>query len=131
MDTIGFCALFFAEIIEEVEEAAAPEVLSTMGYPRLAIIVCATLPMSVPSLINSSLFYCKKALRSSVCVPGKFGARGIGSELAIVMEMFHFYQVATIILMIFLFIFGVKKLSSYARFTLLNLPYGNPLYNTV
>ncbi|AHF75173.1 Phosphonate transport systems inner membrane component [Sodalis praecaptivus] len=117
MDTVGFCARFFAEAIEEVDEGP-PEALTAMGASRTAIIVCAALPMSLPSLINSSLFSCEKAVRSSV-VLGLVGAGGIGAELAIAMEMFRFDQAATIILMIFLLVLGVEKLSSYARSTLL------------
>ncbi|TBU99992.1 phosphonate ABC transporter, permease protein PhnE [Stutzerimonas kirkiae] len=117
MDTIGFCARFFAESIEEVDDGP-PEALSAIGASRLSVIVCATLPMAMPSLINSSLFALEKAVRSSV-VLGLVGAGGIGAELATSMELFRFDQAATIVLMIFLLVLSVEKISSRARTSLL------------
>lgn len=117
MDTIGFCARFFAESIEEVDDGA-PEALAAIGASKLSVIVCATLPMAMPSLVNSSLFALEKAVRSSV-VLGLVGAGGIGAELATSMELFRFDQAATIILMIFLLVLAVEKLSSRARTSLL------------
>ncbi|TWH76477.1 phosphonate transport system permease protein [Azomonas agilis] len=117
MDTIGFCARFFAESIEEVEEGP-PEALAAIGASKLSVILCAILPMSMPSLINTGLFALEKAVRSSV-VLGLVGAGGIGAELATSMELFRFDQAATIILMIFLLVLGVEKVSSRARTSLL------------
>ncbi|WP_028357371.1 phosphonate ABC transporter, permease protein PhnE [Brackiella oedipodis] len=117
MDTIGFCARFFAEAIEEVDDGP-PEALTAIGASKLAIIVCAALPMAMPSFINSSLFALEKAVRSSV-VLGLVGAGGIGAELATAMELFRFDQAATIILMIFVLVLSVEKVSSHARALLL------------
>lgn len=117
MDTVGFCARFFAEAIEEVDDGP-PEALAAIGAPRTSVIVCATLPMAMPSLINTSLFALEKAVRASV-VLGLVGAGGIGAELATAMEMFRFDQAATIILMVFLLVLSVEKLSSHARAALL------------
>jgi phosphonate transport system permease protein len=113
MDTIGFCARFFAEAIEEVDEGPA-EALTAMGASKVSVIACATLPMAMPSLINTSLFGLEKAVRSSV-VLGLVGAGGIGAELATSMEMFRYDQAATIVLMIFALVVVVEMLSSRAR----------------
>jgi phosphonate transport system permease protein len=113
MDTVGFCARFFAEAIEEVDEGPT-EALTAIGALSSAIIACATLPMAMPSLINTSLFALEKAVRSSV-VLGLVGAGGIGAELATSMEMFRYDQAATIILMIFALVVAVEMLSSRAR----------------
>jgi len=113
MDTVGFCARFFAEAIEEVDEGPA-EALTALGASRTSVIVCATLPMAMPSLINTSLFGLEKAVRSSV-VLGLVGAGGIGAELATSMEMFRYDQAATIVLMIFALVVVVEMLSSHAR----------------
>jgi phosphonate transport system permease protein len=113
MDTIGFCARFFAEALEEVEEGPT-EALTAMGASHTAVIACAALPMAMPSLINTSLFALEKAVRASV-VLGLVGAGGIGAELATSMEMFRYDQAATIILMIFGLVVVVEMLSSQAR----------------
>ncbi|MDT4858355.1 Phosphate-import permease protein PhnE [compost metagenome] len=118
MDTIGFCTRFFAEAIEEVEEGP-PEALDAMGASRLSVVACATLPMAMPSLINTGLFALEKAVRSSV-VLGLVGAGGIGAELAVSMEMFRFDQAATIVLLIFVLVLAVERVSSRARASLLD-----------
>ncbi len=117
MDTVGFCARFFAEAIEEVDEGPT-EALAAIGAPPSAVIACATLPMAMPSLINTSLFALEKAVRSSV-VLGLVGAGGIGAELATSMEMFRYDQAATIVLMIFALVVAVEILSSRARHRLI------------
>ncbi|HAO31337.1 MAG TPA: phosphonate ABC transporter, permease protein PhnE [Candidatus Competibacter sp.] len=113
VDTIGFCGRFFAEAMEEVD-SGPPEAMAAIGAGPLDIIACATLPMALPSLINTSLFALEKAVRSSV-VLGLVGAGGIGAELATSMEMFRYDQAATIILMIFALVVVVEQLSSRVR----------------
>jgi phosphonate transport system permease protein len=113
VDTIGFCARFFAEAMEEVD-SGPPEAMAAIGAGPIDIIACATLPMAMPSLVNTSLFALEKAVRSSV-VLGLVGAGGIGAELATSMEMFRYDQSATIVLMIFVLVMAVESLSSHAR----------------
>lgn len=113
MDTVGFCARFFAEALEESDEGPS-EALSALGASNISVVACATIPSIMPSLINTSLFALEKSVRASV-VLGLVGAGGIGSELATSMEMFRFDQAATIILMIFVLVLGVEKISSHAR----------------
>ena len=113
MDTIGFCARFFAEAMEETDPAPA-EALSSMGAQRLDVVVCSVLPAAAPSMINTSLFALEKAVRSSV-VLGLVGAGGIGAELAVSMEMFRYDQAATIILMIFILVLSVERVSALGR----------------
>lgn len=118
VDTVGFCGRFFAEAMEEVDPGP-PEAMAAIGAGPIDIIACTTLPMAMPSLINTSLFALEKAVRSSV-VLGLVGAGGIGAELATSMEMFRYDQAATIILMIFVLVIGVENFSSRARQKLLN-----------
>ncbi|CRI66768.1 Phosphonate transport systems inner membrane component [Thiocapsa sp. KS1] len=113
VDTVGFCGRFFAEAIEEVDRGP-PEAMNAIGAGPLDVIVCATLPMALPSLINTGLFALEKAVRSSV-VLGLVGAGGIGAELATSMEMFRYDQAATIVLMIFVLVMAVETLSSHLR----------------
>ena len=113
VDTIGFCARFFAENMEEVDPGPS-EALSAMGANRLDIVVCGVLPGAMPAMINTSLFALEKAVRSSV-VLGLVGAGGIGAELAVSMEMFRYDQAAMIVLMIFVLVLGVERFSSAAR----------------
>lgn len=118
VDTIGFCGRFFAEAMEEVDPGP-PEAMAAIGAGPTDIIICATLPMALPSLINTSLFALEKAVRASV-VLGLVGAGGIGAELAVSMEMFRFDQASTIILMILVLVIAVESLSSKARVYLIS-----------
>lgn len=113
VDTIGFCARFFAESIEEVDPAAS-EALAAFGAGPLDRIAVGLLPGALPGMINTSLFSLEKAVRSSV-VLGLVGAGGIGAELAVSMEMFRYDQAATIILLVFALVFGVEQLSTRLR----------------
>ena len=113
VDTIGFCARFFAEAIEEVDPSPS-EALASIGAGPLDRIAVALVPGAMPSLVNTSLFSLEKSVRSSV-VLGLVGAGGIGAELAVSMEMFRYDQAATIVLMIFALVFVVEQCSSHAR----------------
>ncbi len=99
--------------MEEVDNGP-PEALAAIGARPMDVVVCATLPMAMPSLVNTSLFALEKAVRSSV-VLGLVGAGGIGAELAASMEMFRYDQAATIVLIIFVLVMAVETLSSLMR----------------
>lgn len=118
MDTLGFCARFFAEAMEEVEPGPS-EALTTMGARRRDVVVCCVLPAAAPAMLNTAFFALEKAVRSSV-VLGLVGAGGIGAELAVSMEMFRYDQAATIILMIFLLVLAVERVSALGRSRLMN-----------
>lgn len=113
VDTIGFCGRFFAEAIEETDPQPN-EALGAVGAGTFDRWMVAILPDAAPSMINSGLFSLEKAVRSSV-VLGLVGAGGIGAELAVSMEMFRYDQAATIILMVFVLVYGVERLSGWAR----------------
>ncbi|GAA3957914.1 phosphonate ABC transporter, permease protein PhnE [Allohahella marinimesophila] len=113
IDTIGFCGRFFAEAIEETDPGPS-DALAAIGVHPIDRIVVATLPDALPGMTASGLFALEKAVRSSV-VLGLVGAGGIGAELAVSMEMFRYDQAATIILMIFVLVIAVEKLSNAAR----------------
>lgn len=113
VDTIGFCARFFAENMEETDPGPS-EALSAIGARRIDIVACGVLPAALPAMTNTALFALEKAVRSSV-VLGLVGAGGIGAELAVSMEMFRYDQAAMIILMIFILVLGVERFSSAAR----------------
>jgi phosphonate transport system permease protein len=109
IDKIGFCGRFFAEAMEEPQEA-----LSAMGTGRLSLIMCSVFPAAMPSFINTSLFSLEKATRSSV-VLGLVGAGGIGIELKVAMDLFNYDEAATIILAIFALVVLVERLSAVLR----------------
>lgn len=113
VDTIGFCARFFAEAMEEAERAPQ-EALRALGASPLGVISGAVLPAATPSMINTSLFSLEKATRASV-VLGLVGAGGIGIELQVSMDMFRYDEAATIILAILVLVLAVEQASAHLR----------------
>lgn len=113
VDTIGFCARFFAEAMEEVDKGPQ-EALMALGASRMGTVFSAVIPGALPSFVNTSLFSLEKATRSSV-VLGLVGAGGIGIELKVSMDMFMYAEASTIILLVFLLVLGVERVSSALR----------------
>lgn len=113
IDTIGFCARFFAEAMEETDRAPQ-EALGAMGAGRLSTIVAAVIPAALPSMLATSLFALEKATRASV-VLGLVGAGGIGIELQVSMELFRYPEASTIIIAIFLLVIAVEQASAWLR----------------
>ncbi len=113
VDTIGFCARFFAEAMEEAD-TGPQEALRALGASRTDVVVGAVLPATAPSMIATSLFALEKSTRSSV-VLGLVGAGGIGIELMAAMDMFDYQEAATIILGIFAMVFLVERISAGLR----------------
>lgn len=113
MDTIGFCARFFSERIEEIRPGPS-EALTSTGAGRMSVIFGAILPESTASLTATSLYGVEKAIRSAV-VLGLVGAGGIGVELSTAMRMFRFDQAMTIILVILVVVIAVEQISSAIR----------------
>lgn len=113
IDTIGFCARFFAEAMEESEKQSQ-EALKSLGANKIDIIFASVIPHSMPSFVNTSLFALEKATRSSV-VLGLVGAGGIGIELKVSMDMFRYDEASTIIIAIFLLVLIVEQTSANIR----------------
>ncbi|GHC70310.1 phosphonate ABC transporter, permease protein PhnE [Limoniibacter endophyticus] len=113
VDTIGFCARFFAERIEEVQKGPT-EGLTSTGASRSSIIMGAILPETLASMTATSLFSVEKAIRSAVTL-GLVGAGGIGVELSTAMRLFRFDQALTIILVILVVVVGFEQISAAIR----------------
>ncbi|MFN3881669.1 MAG: phosphonate ABC transporter, permease protein PhnE [Nitrincola lacisaponensis] len=113
MDTIGFCARFFAERIEEINPKPGTA-LKAAGASRFSVIVGAVLPECFPSFVATSLYSVEKAVRSAV-VLGLVGAGGIGVELTSAMNLFRYKEAFTIILVILIVVILVEQVSKAVR----------------
>jgi len=113
MDTIGFCARFFSERIEEIDPRPATA-LSAAGASRGAVVAGAILPECFPSFVATSLFSVEKAVRSAV-VLGLVGAGGIGVELTSAMNLFRYKEALTIILVVLVVVIAVEQLAGAIR----------------
>lgn len=113
VDTIGFCARFFAEAMEEADDGPQ-EALTAMGAGRSGLLLSAVYPQVMPSFIATGLFALEKATRSSV-VLGLVGAGGIGIELKVAMDFFSYDLACMIIISIFVLVLMVEQASSWFR----------------
>lgn len=113
VDTIGYCARFFSERIEEVRPGPS-EALSATGARRGGVIMGAIFPETFASMTATSLYAVEKSLRSAVTL-GLVGAGGIGVELSTAMRLFRFDQAMAIIFVILVFVIGFEQISSAIR----------------
>lgn len=113
MDTIGFCARFFSERIEEVDPRPGTALAAT-GASRGSVVACAIMPECFPSFVATSLFAVEKAVRSAV-VLGLVGAGGIGVELTSAMNLFRYNEALTIILVVLVVVIAVEQVASAIR----------------
>ena len=113
VDTIGFCARFFSERIDEVDNGP-PQALQSTGASKGSVIFGAILPISFPSMVGTSLYAIEKAIRSAV-VLGLVGAGGIGVELSTSMRLRRFDEASMIILLVLAVVLTVEQISTRIR----------------
>lgn len=113
MDTVGFCARFFADDMENTDGGPA-EALTATGARRLDIAACATIPAALPAFVSTSLFGLEKAVRSSTIL-GLVGAGGIGIELKVGFDLFDYPTAMTVILMIAIVVVLVEQVGAVLR----------------
>lgn len=113
VDTIGFCGRFFAEAMEDADQAPQ-EALSALGSSRAGIVFTAVFAAAMPSFINTSLYALEEAVRSSV-VLGLVGAGGIGIEMSSAMGLGEYRRAATIVLGLLVLVNLVEQVSIRLR----------------
>ena len=113
MDTLGFCARFFADDMEAVDKGPA-EALTATGARRIDIAATAVIPAAMPGMVSTSLFGLEKAVRSSTIL-GLVGAGGIGIELKVGFDLFDYQTAMTVILMIAVVVVAVEQLGAVIR----------------
>lgn len=113
VDVMGFCGRFFAERIEEVEPGPV-DALRATGATVPAVIAGSVLPAALPSFVATTLFALESATRSAV-VLGIVGAGGIGIELTVSMQTLRYDEALTIILVIFVVVVAVERVSAAIR----------------
>ncbi|MEQ9037303.1 MAG: phosphonate ABC transporter, permease protein PhnE [Silicimonas sp.] len=113
MDTLGFCARFFADDMENVDPGPA-EALTATGAKKLDIAATAIIPAAMPAFISTALFGLEKAVRSSTIL-GLVGAGGIGIELKVGFDLFDYQTAMTVILMIAVVVIAVEQAGTVLR----------------
>jgi phosphonate transport system permease protein len=107
---VGFLGKFYAEDIENAEPAPQ-DALRAVGVSRLKILRFAVLPQIWPQNLGHTLYLLDRNARMATVV-GLVGAGGIGQELKGRFEMYNYGHVGTILLVIFLLVFGLDQISA-------------------
>ncbi len=111
--TMGFLAKFYAEAIEHIDENPL-QALETMGASKWQIFSFGIVPQILPSFMGNNFYILDRNIRMATML-GIVGAGGIGYELQSSFRMFEYERVSAIILLIFVTIFAIDKISSYIR----------------
>ena len=115
--TMGFLAKFYAEAIEHIDPKPLMA-LETLGASKWQVFAFGVVPQIAPSFIGNNFYILDRNIRMATML-GIVGAGGIGYELQSSFRMFEYERVSAIIIMIFVTIFCIDKLSSYIREKLL------------
>lgn len=115
--TMGFLAKFYAEAIEHIDDNPL-QALKTMGASKWQVFSFGVVPQILPSFMGNNFYILDRNIRMATML-GIVGAGGIGYELQASFRMFEYERVSAIIIMIFVTIFVIDKLSSRIRQALL------------
>jgi phosphonate transport system permease protein len=111
--SIGMLGRLFAETIEDIDMGPV-QALSITGANPVQIVTHAIFPGLMPSLLGISLYRLDENVRSSL-VLGFVGAGGIGFLVLTAMNLFQYRQVATLLILTYLLVMLVERLSSAIR----------------
>jgi phosphonate transport system permease protein len=111
--SIGMLGRLFAETIEHMDMTPI-DALSLTGARRIQIFTHGIIPSVLPSLLGISLYRFDENIRSSL-VLGFVGAGGIGFQLLTAMNLFQYREVSLLLIIIFVIVLTVERLSAFLR----------------
>lgn len=111
--SLGMLGRLFAETIEHMDMAPI-EALALTGARRIQVITHGIIPTVLPSLLGISLYRLDENIRSSL-VLGFVGAGGIGFQLLTAMNLFQYREVSLLLIVTFVIVFSVERLSAMLR----------------
>ena len=111
--SVGMVGKFMAETLEQADPDPAEALFST-GADRLQVFVHVLLPQCLPSLLDLVFYRWEFNMRSAI-VLGAVGAGGIGTELISALRLLDYGQVTALLVVIFLAVALVDRISSRCR----------------
>ena len=109
----GFFGKFYADDIENADPGPQEALLAT-GAGKLRTLRFAVLPQVLPQYVAYTQYILERNVRMSTVI-GIVGAGGIGIELKGRFDMFNFGHVTTILLVIFLTVLLLERVSQAIR----------------
>lgn len=109
----GFFGKFFADDIENADKGPQ-EALRATGAGKLKILRFAVLPQVMPQYVAYTQYITERNVRMAAVI-GIVGAGGIGIELKGRFDMFNFGHVSTILLVVFVTVLLLERVSQAIR----------------
>ena len=111
--TGGVLGKLFSEVFENVDSQPV-EALHATGARTSSIVMYGYLPLALPQLISYALYRWECAIRAAAII-GVVGAGGIGRDIYVAISLFHYRQLATLLLMTLVVVTIVDYLSAWLR----------------
>jgi phosphonate transport system permease protein len=111
--TIGLLSKFFIESIESIDPKPMEAVQAT-GSHHMGILRHAVFPQVFPLFIGYVLYTFDHNVRTAMAI-GIIGAGGLGLELFRTMQTFKYPQVLAILIIMFIIVVAVDRISLYMR----------------
>lgn len=115
--SVGMLGRLFSEVIEDIDMGPV-ESLTLTGASRLQVFTHAVVPGVAPSLLGIALYRLDENVRASL-VLGFVGAGGIGFQILSAMNLFQYRDVSLYLLLTFVLVVAVERLSAALRRALL------------
>lgn len=109
----GMLGKVYSEIFESVNLRPA-ESLHASGTGRVAVIAYGMIPAALPALVSYTLYRWECAIRTSAIL-GFVGAGGLGQQIELSLRMFNFREVATLLIVLWMFVLAVEAVSAAVR----------------
>jgi phosphonate transport system permease protein len=111
--TVGIMGRLFGEVYEDIE-SRYPRALEVRGAGGLGAWAYGVLPQAMPQLLSFALFRFEVNIRATAMV-GFVGAGGIGDAIHTAISLFHFRELATLLLVMVAVVSLIDGLSSALR----------------
>lgn len=111
--TAGVLGKLFGEVLENVREEPLEALLAT-GAGTAAILGYGLLPQAMPQAVAYTLYRWEVNIRAAAII-GFIGAGGLGLKLRLAINLFHFHELATILLILYGLITLVDRVSAALR----------------
>lgn len=111
--SIGFLAKLVADSVEEIDPGPL-EAVRSVGGGWWKTLFSAVIPQAMPSIVGSSLYMLDVNVRTSTIL-GIVGAGGIGYLLFESIRTLNFDVAGAIVLVIFVIVYSIERLSGWIR----------------